>query len=129
MSRSTYSLIFLISLIFLSCNTTYKQGQRLYELRCANCHMDDASGVDNLIPSLDNSKYLGESVNELPCLIYTGIPPDSTSEIRTTVAMQGQKDMTASEISNIVNYLQWLTEKKGVYLSDQEVEDLLENCQ
>ena len=47
-----------ISVIF-SCNDSpYMQGKRLYLANCANCHMEDGSGLSALIPSIQKSVYL-----------------------------------------------------------------------
>src|SRR5687768_14899730 len=48
------------------------EGQQLYVQQCANCHMDDGSGLRGLIPPLAGSDYLVRHREQLACLIRHG---------------------------------------------------------
>lgn len=87
-------------LLFWSCESTiYVQGKSYYQDLCANCHMDDGSGLNELIPSLAKSTYLQDNQEALPCLLVQGKPDTSF------VAMPGFKELSEYEIANIINYI------------------------
>lgn len=123
------SLLFLtMALSVASCgDTTYMQGKRLYEVNCQNCHMEDGSGLGGLIPALSSSVQLGTA--NFSCIIKHGLNDtifqDSTYLLKQMPAF---KKFSATEITNIVNYVNhtWATNFKESTILD--VEKVLESC-
>ena len=120
---------FLAMTIFLSCNDSpYMQGKRLYNANCANCHMEDGSGLTTLIPSLQKSSYLGKP--EVACILRNGLRDtifkDSTFLLREMPAF---KKFSATEITNIVNFVNhtWSPNFKETTIT--EIENVLKSCQ
>ena len=63
-----------LMLFFYSCETeTFRQGRILYTNFCADCHMDDASGLKGVIPPLARADYVRDHQLELPCIIRVGM--------------------------------------------------------
>lgn len=112
------------SLISLSqCDVVkYPYGQRLYQNLCADCHMDDGSGLSSLYPSLVNEK-LSSEYTLIPCFIRSGSVNDDN-----VLKMLPMKDVSDVEITNIINYI--LNDMNNVHLNVglQEVQDLLSSC-
>jgi len=120
---------FLSITIILSCNDSpYMQGKRLYLANCANCHMEDGSGLSTLIPSLQKSSYLGKP--EVACILRNGLRDtifkDSTFLLRE---MPSFKKFSATEITNIVNFVNhtWSSNFKETTIT--EIENVLKTCQ
>lgn len=115
-------------LTLVSCNESpYMQGKRLFEKKCANCHMEDGSGLSNLIPPIRNSAYLGKV--EMVCVLYSGIQDtirkDSTYLVKY---MPSFKQLSATEYTNLVNYInhQWHPSFEEKHLP--AVEQALKEC-
>ena len=97
-------LLFAFGLLSISsCDDTYSQGQRIYTALCANCHMDDGSGLNQLIPPLKGSLYLTGQKQGLVCVIRQGFRADSLG--LTLKYMPAHPKMTDVEMTNLVNYL------------------------
>jgi len=99
---NTRSRILICSLTFTFLSACeyepYKQGKQLYETHCANCHSEDGSGLEQLIPDITNSSYYSENKNQLACIIRQGIPATDSSLI---MDMPPAKTLSHFEISNI----------------------------
>ncbi|HRD06567.1 MAG TPA: cytochrome c [Saprospiraceae bacterium] len=97
-------LLFALGLLSISsCDDTYSQGQRIYTALCANCHMDDGSGLNQLIPRLKGSLYLTGQKQGLVCVIRQGFRADSLG--LTLKYMPAHPKITDVEMTNLVNYL------------------------
>ncbi len=128
-NTSVWLLTSLIAILFAcGCgDTTYMQGKRLYAINCQNCHMEDGSGLGKLIPALNKSKQLGTT--NFACIIKNGLNDtifhDSTYLLKQ---MPSFKKFSATEIANIVNYVNntWAPEFKESTILD--VENVLQNC-
>ena len=93
-----------ICLIPSSCHVgTNAQGERIYLAKCANCHMEDGSGLGRQIPSLQSYDYSDQNLPKLYCVIRHGIKADSIGEIMQ--AMPAQPKMSEVEMLNLINYL------------------------
>lgn len=120
-----------ISILFfvVGCHETpYVQGKRLYEANCQNCHMEDGSGLNNLVPALSQSPILGHA--SMACTIRYG-KRDTLWQDQTYLLkeMPNHKSLSATEIANIVNYVNksWFSDFKEFTII--EVEDALKNCE
>lgn len=114
--------------LLTSCNDqTYMQGARLYTFHCANCHMEDGSGLKNVIPSISESTYFDQKIDSLPCLIRHGksnfMTPDSA-----IISMPVNYNLTEYEINNVINHIitSWYPERDAV--SIQSTRAWLEDC-
>jgi len=101
-------LFFLSVLSFLSIGcggNTYSQGERLYSAHCANCHMDDGTGLAKLIPPLKKSDYLKLNQDLIACIIRHGQKGEITvNGIQYDQEMPGKK-YTEIQINNMINYI------------------------
>ena len=97
-------LFFLIACLpFVTCShNLYVQGERTYIAKCANCHMEDGSGLNALIPDLRQSLN-ALTVSEQACTIIYGIKSDSIGEIMK--AMPHNKSMSTTDLTNLLNYI------------------------
>jgi mono/diheme cytochrome c family protein len=96
--------------MLMHCQTTpYKDGAQLYKNLCANCHMDNGSGLNGLIPTLAAADYLSANRSKLPCILLYGL--------QDTI-----------DITNILNYIghHWGNELPEFQL--EEVKKALEQC-
>jgi mono/diheme cytochrome c family protein len=84
----------------------YRQGQILYENFCANCHMEDGSGLGGNIPPLANADFLRERQAEIACIIRYGIAgPIIVNGIAYENPMAGIPELSDTEITNVINYI------------------------
>jgi mono/diheme cytochrome c family protein len=108
-------------------DTTYMQGKRLYAANCQNCHMEDGSGLGGLIPALSSSAQIGTA--NFACIIKNGLNDtifqDSTYLLKQMPAF---KKFSATEITNIVNYVNhtWATNFTESTILD--VEKVIKGC-
>lgn len=118
----------ILVLAAVSCNESpYMQGKRLYTARCANCHMEDGSGLSKLIPSLTVSTLLGDP--SMACLIAHGLRDtiyrDSVYLPREMPAFSG---LSSTEVTNIINFINHKWHKPFRETTILEVEEALKNC-
>ncbi|MDX1683957.1 MAG: cytochrome c [Saprospiraceae bacterium] len=107
-------------IVLLGCSPSFEQGKLLYESRCANCHMSDGSGLGMAIPPLSADKIVALDL-EIACLIRTGVDANSL------IPMPAQKDLTETEITNILNYLRSeFTDIKSFYKPTDVAETLID---
>lgn len=101
------TILFSIMTTLWSCqNNAYPQGKRYYNAYCANCHMDDGRGLNELIPSLVSSDYLRNHQDQLPCIIRYGIESkiDKSAEV-FNLQMPAHQKLSEIDILNIINYI------------------------
>ncbi len=110
-------------------NTPFTQGKILYENFCANCHMDDGTGLPGIIPPLKQSDFLAEHQSELPCLIRNGIEEPLVVNGRTyRTPMEGIPQLTEFEITNVINYINTAWGNTIPLIKHPDVRTLLVNC-
>ncbi len=92
--------------LFVACNQNpYKQGARLYDLYCSNCHMADGQGMEGLYPPLAHP-ILEEYGNRFACIVREGMTDTIVLDDKEFVfPMPGNKELNNVEISNIYNYI------------------------
>lgn len=116
--------IWIVSL--LSCEKNpYRQGKVLYDFHCQNCHMEDGSGLEGLIPSLEKSDMLQNPGKELACLIRNGLPVNP----KTDQQMPPAQDMSEVEMTNIINYLNYRFSTQPQAIKAADVKVWLASCQ
>ena len=127
MKNFSFFYLCLITIVFGCSDSPYMQGKRLYTTNCQNCHMEDGSGLANLIPALNTSKLLGTS--NIACVLKKGINDtirrDSTFLLKQ---MPSFSKLSATEMTNIVNYVnhKWFPAFKEQTILDIEL--VLKNC-
>lgn len=126
LSLLAYTIILILS--FSGCSESpYMQGKRLYAANCQNCHMEDGTGLASLIPPLTSSTKLGNAA--IACILKNGIRDtirqDSTFLVREMPAFS---KFSATEVTNIINYInhQWHKPFKEQTILD--VESALKDC-
>lgn len=118
----------LFSALFISCNESpYMQGKYIYDSLCQNCHMPDGSGLEQLIPSLEKSSYLGSA--RMVCIVKNGIQDtiirDNGQLIRE---MPSFSKLSVTEVTNIINYINHRWDKNFKETTIIQVQEALTNC-
>lgn len=101
------SLLILIALLIFDCEyQAYSQGETLYKVYCANCHMEDGTGLKGLIPPLANADFLRDHQDQIACIIKKGIKGaiSVNGKIYDT-EMAGIPELNDIKINNIINYI------------------------
>lgn len=113
-----------------ACNDNpFQQGQRLYEFYCANCHIEDGSGLESLIPPLANADWVKNNQAALACIIKKGMKGEVVVNGKTyNQEMPGNKNLNQYEIANIINYINHAWGNDYGYAKITEVEKALEAC-
>lgn len=116
--------------IMTQCFTrTQSEGELLYAQQCANCHMDDGSGLRGLIPPLAGADYLTRHRDQLPCLIKHGQQGEIVvNGVHYNRPMPANKDLQEVHITNILNYIQTHFGNKNELFTVEEVNRSLQHC-
>ncbi len=126
-----FSLI-IAALLWNSCNESpYKQGKIYYSMYCANCHMENGSGLKGIIPPLAQVDYLSKYRSELPCIIrkgQKGLIVVNGIEYNQQAMLPIAK-LTEFEITNILNYVGTAWGNTEKLFTVEEVRDGLNKCQ
>ena len=101
----------------------YRQGRVIYENHCENCHMEDGSGLEALIPSLSQSKVLNDP-QKMVCLVRKGIPLNA----HTGQEMPPNPILNEVELTNLLNYLGNMYSSKNKVVKVSDVHNWLANC-
>jgi mono/diheme cytochrome c family protein len=110
-------------------DSPYQQGEALYTYYCANCHMEDGSGLEGLIPPLAQADWLRDNQAILPCIIRKGIEGPIVVNGRTyEQAMAGIPELTETEITNIINYMNQAWGNDYGYIQLTRVIENLQTC-
>ncbi len=106
MKNSELTLCLVLGLFLLGCDENpYNQGEYLYGNFCANCHMEDGTGLETLIPPLANSDMVRDHPGVLPCIVRNGIKGRLVVNGKVfNTEMEGIPALTEFEITNILNY-------------------------
>ena len=116
-----------LSNVFL--NSTKPQGERLFETNCANCHMEAGKGLQELIPTVRNADFVVNNPEKLACIIRNGIKGEITvNGKKYNQPMTAAPHLSEIEITNIVNYLLEIQEKKLKKRNLLEVQQDLKTC-
>ncbi|RSK33222.1 c-type cytochrome [Hymenobacter metallilatus] len=105
------------------------EGAKLYATHCASCHGDQGQGLQRLIPPVAASDYVAQRRADLPCLIRKGMKgPLVVNGIGYNQVMPGHEDLTDSQITNLLNFLQTNWGNRNQTYTIREVSDLLGRC-
>lgn len=109
--------------------TTYKQGELLYEKFCSNCHSSDGKGLKALIPPLAGADYLQQNQDQLACIIKYGISDTIiVNGVTFQQPMPGVPQLSDFEITNIINYINQAWGNDYGYVKIARVRDALKAC-
>lgn len=89
--------------------------------------MDDGSGLENVIPSIEASSFFDTKIDSLPCLIRHGRANYMTND-SIMLDMPVNYRLTEYEINNIVNHIMttWYPERSIVPI--QQTRKNLNDC-
>ncbi|MBC8082573.1 MAG: cytochrome c [Hymenobacter sp.] len=105
------------------------EGAQLYQTHCANCHGEQGQGLRRLIPPVAASDYVATHRAGLPCLIRRGMKgPLVVNGIEYNQVMAGHEDLTDSQITNLLNFVQQNWGNKNQPYTIREVSELLAPC-
>lgn len=122
----------LLALTLSTCQSNpYVQGEGLYHYFCANCHMDDGTGLQGLIPPLKGADYLQSDPLRAVCIIRNGlegaVTVNDTTYNQVMPALPEGK-ISAFEITNIINYVNQAWGNNYGYVEYEAVKKRLETC-
>ena len=129
--RSPNRLLLLLLLAFMAvaCEQEYPQGQALYTAYCANCHMDDGSGLAGVIPPLQHADYLRSQADQLPCVIVNGLEgPITVNGQVYNQPMAAIEGLSETELANILNYIQYRWGDPAEFYSIDRIRTALDDC-
>lgn len=108
---------------------TYSEGAQLYQQHCASCHMEDGTGFEALYPPLANADLLHQLDVAAACVVRNGLEGRIlVNGVEYEMGMPAQPQLSAVEITNILNYIHNAWGNKRAYISLSEVEHSLEKC-
>lgn len=119
---AAFFLCITITFLWSCSNVNYPFGERLFKRHCADCHMENGSGVANLYPSLQSQK-VSNLYLDIPCIIRQG-KADST----TLLNMLALPNITEIEITNIVNYITADLNGSEKVITLEQTKELLASC-
>ncbi len=126
MIRKAAAILFLLGLLIPACKEhPYSQGEVLYGYHCAPCHMDDGSGLAQLIPPLTKASLGFSQPERLVCLIRNGIPVNPA----TGQQMLPNKALSDTEMTNLINFLGIKYAALPQTVQVQDVKKMLAGCQ
>ncbi len=129
-----YYLKNIISIVLLTywlsgCTESYSSGEQIYKNKCAQCHLEDGTGLGKLIPPLAGSDYLATHFEDLPCIILFGL--------HDSILVDGQlysepmppiPDISPEEMTNLINFLSKKFLQKKNYIPKDTIEKWQRNC-
>lgn len=123
-------LLFSVCFAVLSCERKpYRQGEILYQNFCANCHMDDGSGLAGNIPPLAGADFVRQNQDQMACIIRYGLEGGVVvNGIAYQNPMAGIPQLSEFEIANIINYINQAWGNDYGYLPLKDVRESLEGC-
>ncbi len=113
-----------------SCQSNpYVHGEILYENFCANCHMEDGTGLIGNIPPLAGADFLTKYADQLPCIIRYGVTDTLTVNGKQYAApMAGIPELTDIEVTNVINYINHAWGNDNGFTRPTDVQVILEGC-
>jgi mono/diheme cytochrome c family protein len=108
----------------------YREGARLYEAHCANCHGEQGQGLGGLIPPLTASDYLQQNKAKLACILVHGLNDTImvNGKSYSGQPMPANAELTDVHLSNLLNYIGNNWGNKNGEVSIGQVRDMLKDC-
>lgn len=129
--RYTIVSLFIISVLIWACGgTDFQQGHKLYDTHCASCHMEDGSGLGQLIPPLAGADYLKENNLATACIIRYGLVDSIVVNGKQygEQPMAGIAELSEFQIVNIMNYINQAWGNEYGFVKVADVRDQLAQC-
>lgn len=122
--------LFLSALFLYRCDSNpYRQGHILYDNFCSNCHMEDGSGLEGLIPPLAGADYLRDNPLRVPCFIRYGQKGEIVVNGKTyNQEMVPIPQLSHIEITNVINFINHAWGNDFGYVKFEDVRRVLEEC-
>jgi mono/diheme cytochrome c family protein len=122
--------VILLTILLPNCgDASFQQGKNLYTFYCADCHMDDGTGLEGNIPPLAQSDYLKNHQSDIACIIRYGQQDTIQVNGRTyTTPMAGIPELTEFQIANIINYINQAWGNANGFVIVENLRVQLENC-
>ena len=109
MFRRIFVLFSLAAIYGLSAacgQTEHLQGKALYTTHCANCHLDEGTGVGQLIPPLAGSDWLRDNQADATRSLRYGQQGEIVvNGVTYDHVMPANQELTDFQIVNIMNYI------------------------
>ena len=124
------ALLLTTALTLESCFTERQnEGAQLYAAHCGSCHGTEGQGLERLIPPVAAADYVAQHRAELPCLIRKGMQGDIVvNGIHYNQIMPGHEDLTDSQITNLLNFVQTNWGNTNQPYTIRETSELLGRC-
>ncbi len=102
--------------------------QAVYARYCASCHGPEGNGLRALYPPLRGSSYLTDRLQQLPCLIGSGVPGTIVNADGSTMMRMPSFNLSHQEMTALILFLhhEWGTGKAAV--SEQTVSQWQQQC-
>ncbi|MBR9777615.1 MAG: cytochrome c [Cytophagales bacterium] len=82
------------------------QGQQLYLQYCSNCHQEDGTGLNRLIPPLKNADYMLNDVNRSLYIIKNGMKGSiKVNGVEYNQPMPENSKLSPIEIAQVATYI------------------------
>lgn len=119
-----------LAIALLSCESKpFRQGEILYLNFCANCHIEDGSGLAGNIPPLAGADFVAQNQEQLACIIRYGMEGSVVvNGITYQNPMAGIPQLSEFEIANIINYINQAWGNDFGYLPLKTIRESLEEC-
>ncbi len=119
-----------LAIALLSCeNKPFRQGEILYLNFCANCHIEDGSGLAGNIPPLAGADFVAQNQEQLACIIRYGLEGSvMVNGLTYQNPMAGIPQLSEFEIANIINYINQAWGNDYGYLPLKTIRESLEEC-
>lgn len=130
MNKKLLFLCIIGSLAFAQCLPhDYTKGQKLYDIHCSNCHMNDGSGLKRVYPPI-KSEFSLEHFDLIPCIIKNGYSDTiNIGDIRYNSEMPAFPQLSPFEITNLMNFMNNEFEFNQAFQTLQNIRLNLENCE
>lgn len=116
------SCCILVLLVLGACSgDPYQLGASVFNEQCASCHMTDGSGLGQEIPQLQRKT---SNPRLWSCLIRYGVEKEREQQgVTYTAKMPAHPQLNASEIANVINFIQsrWVEEYRFVRLDSVNI--------
>lgn len=97
------------------------RGKGIYEVNCIACHMEKGEGLEGVFPPLANSDYLKADKKRAAKQILYGLSGEITVNGIQYAGEMAAFDLTDTEVSDLLNYINHSFGNKGYVTTPAEV--------